>query len=73
MNVKSIGSNQVEITSGPKRILISYETPVAAEINGKFYRTMKKWSVTTSKHINAWLQGVQAEKMQQAFFDQLLN
>lgn len=29
----------------------SYNTPVIAIINGQTYRTAKKWSVTTSRHI----------------------
>jgi hypothetical protein len=38
------------------RILISYQTVVAAYDlhDHTFYRTAKKWSVTTSKHINGF-------------------
>ncbi|TVM02977.1 MAG: hypothetical protein CV087_07460 [Candidatus Brocadia sp. WS118] len=73
MRVKGIGSNQTEITkSNGDSILVSYSTPVAANVGGKFYRTEKKWSKTTSKHINAWLYGAKAEEKPQSFFDNLL-
>lgn len=36
-------------------VLISYQTPVAAKVNGKFYKTSEHYSVTTSKHVNQWL------------------
>jgi hypothetical protein len=53
MKVKSIGSNQTEVTASGCRVLYSYETPVALESpSGKYYKTDRKWSVTTSKHIN---------------------
>jgi hypothetical protein len=40
-------------------LLISYRQAVAACVPGKGYqRTDKKWSITTSKHINAWLGSV---------------
>lgn len=43
-------------------VLFSYNTPVACylphpcgELSAGWYRTSKKWSRTTSKHINAWV------------------
>jgi hypothetical protein len=37
-------------------VLFSYETPVAAFCEEKgFMRTSTKYSVTTSRHINYWL------------------
>ena len=56
MKVKSIGSNQTEVTSNGCRVLYSYETPVALQgPSGKYYKTDRKWSVTTSRHINKWV------------------
>lgn len=72
MLVRNIGSNQTEVETRKGRILVSYSTPVAAWINGKAYRTAKKWSVTTSRHINAWLNGAKAEEKPQSFFDNLM-
>ena len=72
MNLQPIGSNQTEITTSNARILFSYKTPVAAFVDGAAYRTEKKWSVTTSRHINQWLDGRIAAEMPQSFFDKLL-
>ena len=56
MKVKSIGSNQTEVSANGCRVLYSYETPVALQApSGKYYKTEKKWSVTTSKHINRFV------------------
>ena len=81
MNLKPIASNMTEVTTNDCTILFSYSTPVACLINGKtgdqsakcgFYRTEKRWSVTTSKHINKWLNGAIAETRPQSFFDSLV-
>ena len=68
-------------------VLISYETPVAARVfefasenNGcALFRTSKKWSATTTKHINKWLRSnfsedapKRAGEVPQEFFDNLL-
>jgi hypothetical protein len=73
MKVKSIGKNQTEIHINDKIIFISYETPVAACIDGQFFVTEKKWSTTTSKHINTWINGRNAEIRPQAIFDNLIK
>ncbi len=74
MRVKTIGSNQIEILKGDITILVSYETPVACNVAGEgFYRTEKKYSVTTSRHINQWLDGAKASTRPQEYFDKLLG
>ncbi len=57
MKVQPIGSNQAQVSlADGTEVLFSYSTPVAALVPGKgWIRTATKWSVTTSKHINAWL------------------
>ncbi len=57
MKVQPIGSNQTQVSlADGTEVLFSYSTPVAALVPGKgWIRTATKWSVTTSKHINAWL------------------
>ena len=56
MKVKSIGSNQTEVRANGCRVLYSYETPVALQApSGKYYKTDRKWSVTTSRHINKFV------------------
>jgi len=72
MKLNQIGSNQtvVELNNNTS-VLFSYKTPVAANIDGKWYRTEHKFSVTTSRHINTWLDGIKAELKPQSFFDDL--
>ena len=73
MKLRKIGNNETELTlSDGTQVLISYETPVAAYRAGETYRTSKKWSATTSKHINKWLDGRTAIERDQSFFDELL-
>lgn len=57
ININKIGQNVTEIEYEDFiRILISYRTPVAAYIPNKGYiKTSTKRSVTTTRHINKWL------------------
>lgn len=72
MKLNTIAANQNEVTLGNgKTVFFSYNTAVAAIVDGKAYRTEKRWSVTTSKHINKWLNGAPAEEKPQAWFDAL--
>ncbi len=73
LQMRRVGSNMTEVHLGDKVILFSYNTPVAATIDGKSYKTAKKWSSTTSSHINKWLgaDSASAETKPQEFFDQL--
>ena len=76
MNLRPIASNMTELVTNGCTVLFSYETPVAAYTPTQGYvRTSKKWSVTTSKHINKWLrsQDAEAEERSQAFFDSLIE
>ena len=74
LKVKNIGSNMTQVNTTNANILISYETPVACYIPGEgAFKTATKHSVTTSKHINKWLQGATAELRPQEFFDNLLS
>ena len=62
-------------------VLFSYQTPVAALIDNKWYVTTKKHSKTTSKHINNWLLTKLGNRRKtepiiskpQEFFDQLFE
>ena len=67
MKLRQLGSNQTELTlPNGVVVLFSYETPVAAQLaSGCSVRTEKKWSVTTSRHINKWLHGIDAEEVPQ--------
>ena len=72
MQLRQIASNmtQLDLSDGTS-VLFSYRTPVAALTENGYTRTSKKWSVTTSRHINKWLNGVLAKEQPQEFFDGL--
>ena len=79
MELKLIASNVTEVEFGPYTVLFSYETPVAyhqwTELPPPgigFFRTDKFHSVTTSRHINKWLEGAEAQKVSQKHIDALL-
>lgn len=71
MQLNNIGSNKTELHLNGVNILFSYNTPVACWIDGQFYKTNKKWSQTTSKHINSWVH--LAVEKDQEFFDNLIK
>lgn len=74
--VQRIGANMTEIRySDGSKALMSYETRVAyVTAAGLFYRTEKKWSTTTQRHISKWMAGLgypAVMEKPQAFFDEL--
>lgn len=71
MKLKNLGSNKTVLHTNKGMVFYSYNTPVAAIIDGKEYKTNKKWSSTTSKHINSFV-SKQAEEKDQNFFDNLI-
>ena len=73
MKLRNIGSNMVEVDGPLATILFSYSTPVAACMSdgSGFVRTDKRWSVTTTRHINKWLAGAEARTVPQAVLDDL--
>lgn len=56
-------------------VLFSYSTPVACfdKHTYSFSRTAKRWSMTTTRHINKWLDGASAVEKPQDYFDNLLS
>lgn len=75
MNLKPIAANMTEIETKNKRVLFSYKTAVAYydTVDQQFYETEKKWSVTTTRHINKWVGGYPTKKVGQDVLDGLLN
>jgi hypothetical protein len=56
-----INPSATEVSLGPVVALFSYATLVAVLVQGRgFYRTRDHHSPTTSRHINAWLNGAKA-------------
>ena len=74
MKIKQIASNMTELDLGFAQVFFSYETPVAARLtDGSLVRTAKRYSVTTTKHINKWLNGCEAITVPQDRIDCLLT
>lgn len=71
MRIVPIKPNVTLLVIHNTEILFSYQTPVAACINGVFYKTSMAHSVTTSKHINQWLGKVDFTLKPQSFFNDL--
>jgi hypothetical protein len=80
MNLTPFKANMNEVTLNDNvTVLFSYKTPVAIMIDEGlgyvFYRTSKRWSNTTTRHINQWLgvYGKVASERPQAYFDNLIK
>ena len=65
MKIKQIGSNMTVLTlNNGTEVLFSYETPVAG-FSGtsyayRYFKTDEKWSKTTTRHVNKYLNGQDA-------------
>lgn len=72
MQLKPIKANMAELhLANGDFVLFSYETPVAARTTAGAFKTDKRWTNTTSRHINAW-GGRDWPTKPQAFFDGLI-
>lgn len=75
LKINPIASNMTEIKLPTgTTVLFSYRTPVAARLHtGAIVYTVKKWSATTTRHINKWLDGgkARAQPCGQEFLDNL--
>lgn len=72
--INKVGSNMTELHNTKGIFLFSYDTVVAAQV-GDYWdcvRTEKKWSATTSKHINKWLDGRAAKFIPQEELETLV-
>ena len=73
MQLTPIASNMTEVETDSARVLFSYRTPVAAYVYGVGYvKTDKWWSVTTSRHINKWIDNCTVREVSQTFLDKLV-
>jgi hypothetical protein len=56
MKITQLGGNRMTIELANATVFFSYNTPVAAFVQGQgFLRCSERYSVTTTKHINKWL------------------
>ena len=75
MKLTRLGASKtlLALSSGTE-IFYSYNTPVACQMNtGEIFKTEEYFSRTTSKHITQYLNGREAEKVEQSFFTQLVG
>ena len=75
MQLTPIAANQTQLNlNDGTQVFFSYRTPVAAKLpNYDYIRTATKWSTTTSRHINKWLDGVIAKEIDQQFLYDLVG
>ena len=75
MKVVQLGSNQtVLILPNGDEVLFSYEVPVAGfSIKEGYWKHQTKFSRTTSKHINTWLNGKDAILKSSDEIDELMS
>jgi hypothetical protein len=72
MRIKPITSNMTELVlNDGTQVLFSYQTPVASWKDGQFFKTERKWSNTTTRHINKWADC--AISKPQEYFDNLVQ
>jgi|GEM_PF-1575447 len=75
--LQPLASNMTELQINGTTILFSYQTPVAIYDHTYGFRvTTKKWSRTTTKHINKWLELRSApciQNVEQSIIDDVLN
>ena len=75
MILRQLGANQTELSfNNGTSLFFSYETPVAAQLpNFEYIKTATKWSKTTTRHINKWLDGVTAKEVKQDVLNNLVK
>ena len=75
MQLTPIAANRTQLNlNDGTEVFFSYKTPVAAKLpNYDYIRTATKWSTTTTRHINKWLEGVTAETVDQETLDNLVR
>jgi len=74
MQITKNWNNQVEvILKNGDKIFFSYHTPVAAWVQGEYYKTDIRWSATTSMHINRWRPDADWVEKPQEFFYNLVK
>jgi hypothetical protein len=72
IKLTQLSKNVTELFINGTTILYSYETPVAAVADGQLLRTSQKFSNTTSRHINQWLNGMEATVVSQEEIEKLV-
>lgn len=50
ISLRRVAANVTELTLSDIQVLFSYDTAIAYRFEGRWYRTDRRYSVTTSKH-----------------------
>jgi len=63
--IENVKSNMIKVFSDSKTIMYSYDTPVVVFLLStmQYYKTTEFFSVTTSKHINQFLDGIDKSRI----------
>jgi len=80
MRLNTIAPNQTEVHFNERLVdstkqavfFFSYGTPVAAKVGTTYYRCEDKYSQTTTRHTNAWLEDVEYQVQPQSWFDKAI-
>ena len=74
MKIVNLGSNQtVLVLPNGDEVLFSYEVPVAGfSIKAGYWKHQTKFSRTTNKHVNSWLNGKDAVEKSSDEIDELM-
>jgi len=73
LKIHASTANTIQAWIDDNLVLFSYNTPVAISTPTGFVKTSKKWSVTTSKHINKFLNGHHAEEVSQEEIEKIVT
>jgi hypothetical protein len=70
--LKRIGPNCAEVTTGDRSILFSYDVPVGVRVKGfGWFTSDKYWSRTTAGHVKKWLDGIRPRTVSQAEIERM--
>ena len=73
MKLKRISANETEIKFNEETtVFFSYDTPVAAKVGVRYYRTEEKQSQSTTKQLNRGLEDVKCILKPQSWFENRL-
>lgn len=74
LHLTQLASNMTEVRYGDNYVLFSYQTPVAYSNKvGEVFKTNKKWSATTSKHLTKWINNRSFTLVDQSVIDNLVR
>lgn len=74
LHLTVLGPNMTEVRIGTNYVLFSYQTPVAySNEAGEVFKTDKKWSNTTGKHLSKWIGSRAFKSVPQGEIDKLIK